>query len=101
MLLDRQCHDVPLGNFFTLPDIKPSLGSKWVFTMKSNAATSDRVGMYYRSLSEAENQTIYRIKEQGQEFLELIDELGESDETRRAKARIEEAVMWAVKHITR
>ena len=59
--------------------------------MKSNAATSDRVGMYYRSLSEAENQTIYRIKEQGQEFLELIDELGESDETRRAKARIEDS----------
>lgn len=68
--------------------------------MTKAMAMRDRVGMFYRTLSDDENATIYKIKEQGQEFLDLIDSLGESDETRRAKARIEEAVMWSVKHIT-
>jgi hypothetical protein len=60
----------------------------------------DRVGMFYRTLSDDENAMIYKIKEQGQEFLDLLNGLGESDETRRAKARIEEAVMWSVKHVS-
>ncbi|GAB4358292.1 MAG: hypothetical protein Kow0026_19100 [Oricola sp.] len=68
--------------------------------MKNEKASNDRVGMYYRTLSDTESAMVFRIKEQGQEFIELIDSLGESDETRRAKARIEEAVMWSVKHVS-
>lgn len=69
--------------------------------MKTENVANDRVGLYYRTLSDSESASVYKIKEQGQEFIDLIDSLGDSDETRRAKARIEEAVMWSVKHVSR
>lgn len=40
------------------------------------------------------------IKDAGAAFLELIGGLGTSRETSLAKTKVEEAVMWAVKHIT-
>lgn len=68
--------------------------------MKNTTSQSDRVGMFYRALSDDEQSVIYQIKQHGQEFIDLIDGLGNSPETAHAKARIEEAVMWAVKHVT-
>mgnify|MGYP000135558465 CR=1 FL=1 len=67
--------------------------------MTSNAKSADRVGMFYRTFTDDEASKVYEVKERGQEFIDLLDALGESDEIRRAKARIEEAVMWSVKHI--
>lgn len=54
----------------------------------------------YRVLSESEKATMRAIKDDGQEFLELVASLGNSRELSIAKTKIEEAVMWAVKHIT-
>jgi molecular chaperone GrpE (heat shock protein) len=76
----------------------------------------------YRVLSDAEKAQMQAIKDKGQEFLDLIDSLrspevqvGPDDETIEgfpmmcrtfdrelaiATERVEEAVMWAVKHIT-
>ena len=59
------------------------------------------VGMVYRPLSSGERENMYSVKEKGQEFLDLLDTLGRSEELKQAKVRLEEAVMWAVKHITR
>ncbi|MCY0146900.1 hypothetical protein OEG84_04000 [Hoeflea sp. G2-23] len=61
---------------------------------------TDRVGMAYRSLSMHESAQVHEVKERGQEFIDLLNTLGQSVEVVRAKARIEEAVMWSVKHIT-
>lgn len=54
----------------------------------------------YRVLSEAEKADMRAIKDHGLGFHELCGRLGESREISLAKTKIEEAVMWAVKHIT-
>lgn len=40
------------------------------------------------------------IEMMGREFIEYMDELGQSRELSLAKTKMEEAVMWAVKHVT-
>lgn len=55
----------------------------------------------YRVLSDEEKHAMQRIKDEGLEFWGLIEEIGQSRELSLAKTKIEEAVMWAVKHITR
>lgn len=54
----------------------------------------------YRVLSDAEKHNMQSVKDVGQQFLDLVESLGSSRETSLAKTKIEEAVMWAVKHIT-
>ena len=54
----------------------------------------------YRKLSEEEKAAMQRIKDMGRELHEFIDSLGASRELSLAKTRLEEGVMWAVKHIT-
>lgn len=55
----------------------------------------------YRVLSDEEKAQMASIKDIGLRFHEEIGELGSSHELRLARDRVEEAVMWAVKHITR
>jgi hypothetical protein len=54
----------------------------------------------YRVLSDAEKANMQAIKDEGLKFHELVSGLGNSRELSLAKTKIEEAVMWAVKHIT-
>lgn len=54
----------------------------------------------YRRLNDAEKELIDRIKDQGQAFLDLIS-AEQGREVAIARTKIEEAVMWAVKHVTR
>lgn len=54
----------------------------------------------YRVLSDEEKARMAAIKDKGQELLDLIAESGGSRELSIAKTKTEEAVMWAVKHIT-
>lgn len=54
----------------------------------------------YRVLSDEEKAAMQKIKDDGLAFHGLIAELGNSRELSIAKTKIEEAVMWAVKHIT-
>jgi hypothetical protein len=55
----------------------------------------------YRVLSEDEKAQMTKIKDIGLEFLEYIDSIGSSRELSLAKTKVEEAVMWAVKSITK
>jgi hypothetical protein len=55
----------------------------------------------YRVLSDDEKQQMAVIKDLGLDFHETLDRIGSSRELSLAKTKIEEAVMWAVKHITR
>lgn len=54
----------------------------------------------YRVLSDAEKANMAAIKDKGMEFHALIEAMGNSREISLAKTKVEEAVMWAVKHIT-
>ena len=55
----------------------------------------------YRVLSDADKANMLAIKDMGLTFHDLVDGMGQGRELSLAKTKIEEAVMWAVKHITR
>lgn len=54
----------------------------------------------YRGLSDTEKAGMQEIKDLGFHLHERIASLGSSRELSIAKTKVEEAVMWAVKHIT-
>ena len=54
----------------------------------------------YRVLSDSEKEAMKDIKDKGIELWSLLDSLGQTRELAIAKTKIEEAVMWGVKHIT-
>ncbi len=54
----------------------------------------------YRVLSDEEKASMQKIKDMGLEFHDAVASLGSSRELSLAKTKIEEAVMWAVKHLT-
>lgn len=54
----------------------------------------------YRVLSDEEKAAMQKVKDMGLEFHSYLDSYGASREISLAKTKIEEAVMWAVKHIT-
>jgi len=55
----------------------------------------------YRVLSDDEKQMMQSIKDKGLELHDLIESIGQSRELSLAKTKTEEAVMWAVKHLTK
>lgn len=55
----------------------------------------------YRVLSQEDKNKMQTIKDMGLEFYNLLESLGNSDQISVAKIKIEESVMWAVKHITK
>lgn len=55
----------------------------------------------YRVLAEREKEAMRQVKDKGAELLALIQSLGASRELSIAATKTEEAVMWAVKHITK
>ena len=55
----------------------------------------------YRVLSEAEKANMQAIKDIGLHFYDQLELMGQSRELSLAKTKIEEAVMWAVKHVTK
>lgn len=54
----------------------------------------------YRVLTDAEKRQMVRLKDLGASFLAECEAVGSSREMSIAKTKIEEAVMWAVKHVT-
>jgi len=55
----------------------------------------------YRVLTDQEKISMQLIKDKGLEFHDLIKSIGTSRELSLAATKVEEAVMWAVKHLTR
>ena len=55
----------------------------------------------YRVLSDEEKIVMKAVKDVGLEFITALDGIGSSRELSLAKTKIEEAVFWAVKHITK
>lgn len=54
----------------------------------------------YRALSEDEKNRMRLFKDIGLQFVTLCAETGSSRELALAATKMEEAVMWAVKHVT-
>lgn len=54
----------------------------------------------YRVLTDDEKAAMQEIKDMGLAFHDRIAALGNSREIALAKTKVEEAVMWAVKHVT-
>ena len=54
----------------------------------------------YRQLTDQEKLHMDEIKNLGQALYDHIESSGNSREISIAKTKVEEAVMWAVKHIT-
>ena len=54
----------------------------------------------YRTLSDKEKEQMQQIKDEGLLLWNMLDDIGQSRELSLAKTKVEEAVMWAVKHIT-
>jgi len=54
----------------------------------------------YRTLTGTEQDQMRAIKDEGLKFHSLIKDIGASREISLALTKIEEAVMWAVKHVT-
>ena len=68
----------------------------------SDARTANNAVRHtYRVLSDEEKAQMVALKDAGAAFLTLCDGVGASRELSLAKTKIEEAVMWAVKHVTR
>ncbi|MDE2577931.1 MAG: hypothetical protein KGL46_03915 [Hyphomicrobiales bacterium] len=55
----------------------------------------------YRILTDDEKERMRQIKDQGAAFLTLLGQCGASRELSIAATKMEEAVMWAVKHVTK
>jgi hypothetical protein len=55
----------------------------------------------YKVLSDEEKERMKNIKDLGLTMIELCDSIGQSRELSLAKTKLEEAVMWAVKHVTK
>lgn len=83
--------------------------AKLVDALSDARTVNNTMRHQYRVLNDAEKQLMGRIKDVGGEFLALLHQAGGTDpaETRLgsrelslAQTKIEEAVMWAVKHVT-
>ena len=55
----------------------------------------------YRVLGEVEKAQMSAIKDAGLHFYDGVEALGQSRELSLAKTKIEEAVMWSIKHLTK
>jgi hypothetical protein len=55
----------------------------------------------YRVLSDDEKAQMLKLKDLGLAFIQACDAIGQSRELSLAKTNAEQAVMWAVKHVTR
>lgn len=55
----------------------------------------------YRVLTEQEKEQMQSLKDKGLELFQLIESIGKGRELSIALTKTEEAVMWAVKYLTR
>lgn len=62
--------------------------------------TNNTMRHQYRVLSDEEKAQMSTLKDLGQKFVDLCNEIGESRELSLGKTKAEEAVMWACKHVT-
>lgn len=55
----------------------------------------------YRVLNDEEKSRMKQVKDLGLQFHDLLTDIGSSREISLAKTKLEEVVMWSIKHLTR
>lgn len=70
-----------------------------VDSTSDNRTVNNTMRHQYRVLSDAEKANMLQVKDMGLAFHDFVGSLGNSREVSLAKTKIEEAVMWAVKHV--
>jgi hypothetical protein len=71
-----------------------------------NSTSDDRVvnnvmRHEYRVLTDLEKRHMSQLKNMGLAFVDLCDRIGANRELSLAETKMEEAVMWSVKHVTK
>lgn len=74
---------------------------KHVESTSDDRTANNAVRHTYRVLSDDEKAQMVALKDLGAAFLALCDDIGQSREMSIAKTNAEQAVMWAVKHVTK
>lgn len=74
---------------------------RMVRSTDDDRVANNTVRHQYRVLTDAEKQQMVDVKDLGAAFINKCGEIGGSRELSIAVTKIEEAVMWAVKHVTR
>lgn len=77
------------------------MGPDQVDSASDERTANNTVRHQYRVLNDEEKRQMLMLKDVGEAFLTLCDEIGISREMWIAKTKIEEAVMWSVKHVTK
>jgi hypothetical protein len=85
------------------PDRRPfwRLQENFMKSTSDERITNNVMRHEYRILSAVEKIQMQEIKDKGLELHELIEAAGASRELSLAKTKVEESVMWAVKHLTK
>ena len=76
------------------------MSDKFVDSTSNDRTVNNVMRHGYRVLSDAEKQQMQAVKDKGLELWDLLDTIASSREISLAKTKVEEAVMWGVKHIT-
>lgn len=115
----QQQEPLPGNDTTPSPEHEPSLATLYAEDLDASRAqiaarTANNVMRHeYRVLTDIEKAQMKKIKDIGVEFVHLLEDIGgvaatpgaqprmASRELSLAQTKIEEAVMWAVKHITR
>lgn len=74
--------------------------SGYVSSESDGRVVNNVVRHEYRILSDAEKAAMKAFKDSGLAFIEMCNALGKSRELSLAITNAEQAVMWAVKHVT-
>lgn len=74
--------------------------TKMVDSTSDGRTANNTVRHAYRVLSDAEKARMLQIKDAGQSLIDIINDTGKSRELSLALTNAEQAVMWAVKHVT-
>ena len=74
--------------------------NEYVDSSSDERTANNAVRHKYRVLTDEEKALMVEVKDLGAAFLTLCDRIGASREMSLAKTNAEQAVMWAVKHIT-
>lgn len=80
---------------------EPTDFNKIIDSASDERVNNNVVRHEYRTLSDEEKMLMKALKDHGQDFINLINLAGKSREYSLAITKIEEAVMWAVKGLTK
>jgi len=98
---DEVAHDRDTLGRAAIPNPKGNPMTDKIDSTDDARTKNSTVRHQYRILSDVEKAQMAEIKDIGQTFLDACDAIGNSRELAIAKTKMEEAVMWAVKHVTR